>query len=114
MVSAREGGRADKGAGRVSTMVNRLVWENFVGKGPYQQKHEGGEKEIRQINIWKQLSGRLRPMNKSSLEKSTHILKQFNMHCQTLGDLNVQFNQYLLTGLFSRPIPIYSGKSELW
>lgn len=25
-------------------MVNGLVWENFMGKGPYQQKHEGGEK----------------------------------------------------------------------
>lgn len=44
VVSVRKGREADKEAGRVGAMVNGLVWENFVGKGPYQQKHEGSEK----------------------------------------------------------------------
>lgn len=45
VVSARKRREAGKGEGRVGSMVNGLVWENFLGKEPYQQKHEGSEKE---------------------------------------------------------------------
>lgn len=39
--------KAGKGVGRVSAILNGLVWENFVEKGPYRQKPEGGEKGSR-------------------------------------------------------------------
>lgn len=51
LISVRKGRKAGEGAGRVGAMVNGLVWENFMGKGPYQQKHEGSEKR-RQANSY--------------------------------------------------------------
>lgn len=44
VISVRKGRKTGKGAGRVCAMANGLVWENFMGKGIYQQKHEGSEK----------------------------------------------------------------------
>lgn len=44
VISAMEEKKAGKGMGGMGATVNGLVWENVTGKGPYQQKPEGGDK----------------------------------------------------------------------
>lgn len=84
LISVRKGRKAGKGAGRVGAMVNGLVWENFTGKGPYQQKHEGSKKRSQAISYLETAFRQIKHMNKYYLEKSTHVLKQLNINFQTL------------------------------